>query len=69
MFYNPLLPYACHIHTALKGFYCLFTERFLLEPNRDVSLQESPLFRIGTTPIFYLTDEQVGVTRFVAGSM
>lgn len=58
MFSNPLVPYAWEpISTEQGGYFCLFTEGFL-SPDRSVSLQESPLFKLHSDPIYFVTDEQ-----------
>ena len=58
MFYNPLAPYSCHAETPLTGFFCLFTADFLRGPGYAGPLQESPLFRLGTSPACLLTPAQ-----------
>lgn len=58
MCYNPLAPYSCHAQTPLTGFFCLFTADFLRGPGYAAPLQESPLFRLGTTPAVVLTATQ-----------
>ena len=67
--YNPRLPYACHIQTPLSGFSCSFTNAFLAGSERTASLQESPLFRIGSHPLVELTDEQTASIRSIFGQM
>ena len=67
--YNPSLPYACHIQTPLSGFSCVFGEDFLLDAARTVSLQESPLFHLGSHPLFDLTTEQTGELRSIFQQM
>ncbi|SEW45619.1 transcriptional regulator, AraC family [Chitinophaga sp. YR573] len=58
-FGNPRIPYACEvIRPTIDGFACLFTEDFLKLNDRTASLLESPLFKIGGTPIFTLNDHQ-----------
>lgn len=69
MFYNPLLPYACYAEAPLTGFFCLFTELFLMGADRDVSLQESPLFRIDSCPLFYLNEEQARLLGYLFRQM
>jgi AraC family transcriptional activator of pobA len=57
-FGNPHVPYSWEIVSpSYNGYACLFTEDFLKGHDRSESLQESPLFRIGGTPIFSLTTE------------
>jgi AraC-like DNA-binding protein len=58
-FGNPHIPYSWEIVSEDQmGYTCLFSEDFLKGHDRSESLQESPLFRIGGTPIFSLGDEQ-----------
>jgi len=56
VFSNPLIPYSWEPLSAEQGgFLCLFTEGFLAGDDLAVRLQESPLFRLGSEPI-YLVD-------------
>lgn len=58
-FANPHVPYSVERLADLQtGYACVFTEEFLKPHDRSESLQQSPLFRIGGTPVFLLTDEQ-----------
>ncbi len=58
-FGNPRIPYAWDIlSTTYTGYACLFSEDFLKGAERFESLQRSPLFRLGGTPIFVLNEEQ-----------
>jgi AraC-like DNA-binding protein len=58
-FGNPRIPYSCEIITAtIDGYACLFTEDFLKVSERSESLLQSPLFKIGGTPILRLNKEQ-----------
>lgn len=57
VFSNPLIPYSWEPVSAVQGGYlCMFTEEFLIVNDRAASLQESPLFRLGSDPV-YLVDE------------
>lgn len=59
MFANPHIPYAIELHAPrLTGYSCLFTEAYMKENDRSESLQQSPLFKVGGTPIFHLSAEQ-----------
>lgn len=59
MFANPHIPYSIELHAPrLTGYSCLFTEAFMKENDRSDSLQQSPLFKVGGTPIFDLSAEQ-----------
>lgn len=58
-FANPHVPYSVErLIDVQTGYSCLFTEEFLKPHDRSESLQQSPLFRIGGTPVFLLSDEQ-----------
>ncbi|MCW3110068.1 MAG: AraC-type DNA-binding protein [Segetibacter sp.] len=58
-FANPHIPYSCEAVSAeFSGYTCLFTEEFLKLGDRSESLLQSPLFKIGGTPILKLDEEQ-----------
>src|SRR5918993_1556030 len=58
-FGNPNIPYSCEPVTAtFTGYTCLFTEEFLKLGDRSESLLQSPLFKLGGTPILTLDEEQ-----------
>lgn len=58
-FGNPHIPYSWEVaSTESVGYACVFTEDFLKMNDRSESLQESPLFKIGGTPVFSLSAEQ-----------
>ena len=58
-FGNPHIPYSWEtISSTYTGYACLFTEDFLKLSDRSKSLQQSPLFKLGGTPILELTTEQ-----------
>ncbi len=58
-FGNPIIPYSWEtISQEYEGYACVFTEEFLKAKDRSETLHESPLFKIGGTPIFSLTPEQ-----------
>lgn len=58
-FGNPHIPYSWELlSSSYNGFACVFTEEFLKVNDRSESLHECPLFKIGGTPIFYLSEEQ-----------
>ncbi|MES2774399.1 MAG: AraC family transcriptional regulator [Bacteroidota bacterium] len=60
-FGNPRVPYSCElISPDFDGFTCVFSEAFLRLGERSESLQQSPLFKIGGTPLFELNEEQKG---------
>ena len=58
-FGNPHIPYSCEIiKPTPDGYACLFTEDFLKLSERTESLLQSPLFKIGGTPILTLDKVQ-----------
>jgi len=57
-FGNPMIPYSWENISQQTGYTCLFSENFLKSQERSESLQESPLFKIGGSPIFSLNDQQ-----------
>ncbi|GAB4014301.1 helix-turn-helix domain-containing protein [Spirosoma koreense] len=61
-FGNPHIPYSVELLSPRQiGYSCLFSEQFLKAVERSESIQTSPLFRIGGTPILPLTADQVVV--------
>lgn len=59
LFGNPHIPYSWEtISESYNGYACVFTEEFLKVNDRSESLHESPLFKIGGTPIFALSAQQ-----------
>ena len=60
-FANPHIPYSSDVLcTQQTGYACLFTEEFLKVNDRSESLQKSPLFKLGGTPIFTIEKDQKG---------
>lgn len=58
-FGNPIIPYSWEtISDEFEGYACVFTEEFLKTKDRSETLHESPLFKIGGTPIFTLNPDQ-----------
>lgn len=58
-FGNPRIPYSCEVvKPTPDGYVCLFTEDFLKLNDRSESLLQSPLFKMGGTPILRLNREQ-----------
>jgi AraC family transcriptional activator of pobA len=58
-FGNPNIPYSCEaVSLKFSGYTCLFTEEFLQLGDRSESLLQSPLFKLGGTPILTLDEEQ-----------
>ena len=58
-FGNPNIPYSCEaVSSGFSGYTCIFTEEFLKLGDRSESLLQSPLFRLGGTPVLTLDEEQ-----------
>jgi AraC family transcriptional activator of pobA len=58
-FGNPNIPYSWEtVSTSYVGYTCLFSEEFFKASDRSESLQQSPLFKIGGTPVLNITEEQ-----------
>lgn len=58
-FGNPHIPYSWEtLSTSYVGYTCLFSEDFIKLSDRSESLQHSPLFKIGGTPILNITEGQ-----------
>jgi len=58
-FGNPHIPYSWEtLSTSYAGYTCLFSEEFLTFPDRTESLQQSPLFKLGGTPILKISEPQ-----------
>jgi AraC family transcriptional activator of pobA len=58
-FGNPHVPYSWEtISTTYVGFTILFSEDFLKLSDRSESLQHSPLFKIGGTPVLNISEPQ-----------
>ena len=58
-FGNPHIPYSWEtISKSYVGYTILFSEDFLKVSDRSESLQQSPLFKIGGTPILKITEQQ-----------
>ncbi|MCB2406580.1 helix-turn-helix domain-containing protein [Hymenobacter lucidus] len=59
VFSNPLIPYSWEqVSEQQGGYMCLFTEEFLIINDRAASLQESPLFRLGSDPVYLVNEAQ-----------
>ncbi|GAO45438.1 helix-turn-helix domain-containing protein [Flavihumibacter petaseus] len=58
-FGNPHIPYSWEtLSTTYVGYTVLFSEDFFSAADRNESLQHSPLFRIGGTPVFKIAEVQ-----------
>ncbi|MEQ9378103.1 MAG: helix-turn-helix transcriptional regulator [Imperialibacter sp.] len=58
-FGNPNIPYSWEtLSTEYVGYTILFSEEFLVPGRRSETLQKSPLFRMGGTPILEIGENQ-----------
>lgn len=58
-FGNPNIPYSWEtLSTTYVGYTVLFSEEFFKASERSESLQHSPLFKIGGTPVLKISEEQ-----------
>ena len=58
-FGNPHIPYSWEtLSTTYVGYTVLFSEEFFKASDRSESLQQSPLFKIGGTPILKINEQQ-----------
>ena len=69
-FANPHIPYSLELRTdRLQAYACLFTEEFVKAADRSESLQQSPLVRLGSTPLFKLPAPQADYIRGIFHKM
>lgn len=58
-FGNPHIPYSWEtLSRSYVGYTCLFSDEFFMGSDRTESLQQSPLFKLGGTPILEISEEQ-----------
>jgi AraC family transcriptional activator of pobA len=58
-FGNPHIPYSWEtVSTSYVGYTVLFSEEFFKASDRSESLQHSPLFKVGGTPVLKITEGQ-----------
>jgi AraC-like DNA-binding protein len=59
LFSNPLIPYSWEAESKdQSGWFCIFTEAFILPQDRNGVLQESCLFRVGGNPVYFMNKLQ-----------
>jgi AraC-like DNA-binding protein len=59
VFFNPHTPFGWEPASAEQpGFFCMFQRSFLQNNARSESVQQSPLFRPGSSPVFFLEPAQ-----------
>ena len=69
IFSNPRVPYSFESENVNGGYMCIFTEDFLKLSGRFESLQDSPLFKIGSNSVFFLNDTQLSFISSIYDKM
>ena len=70
LFSNPMIPYSWEATSTIQeGWFCLFTEAFVEPAEKKETLQDSPLFKIGGTPIFFIDENQREEISFIFNKM
>jgi AraC family transcriptional activator of pobA len=52
-----------------SGFFCIFTDEFLIQTKSGVVLDDLPLFQPGGYPVFQLSDQEAEEIAFIFGKM
>ena len=69
-FATPHIPYSLELRTdRLHAYACLFTQEFVKGADRSESLHQSPLFRLGSPPLFQLPAPQADDVRGIFHKM
>ncbi len=59
LFATPKIPYNWVPQTLdQKGYFCIFTDEFLVQSKSGVVLDELPIFRPGGYPVFQISDQE-----------
>lgn len=59
MFSNPLIPSSWEaLSEEQTGYFCLFTEEFIHNHDKNSALLESPLYTPGGNPVFFITEDR-----------
>lgn len=70
IFSNPLVPYSYETDDQDRcGYWAVFTEEFFKTKERSESLQESPLFRVGGSNVFFPDEMQLATFRHLFDKM
>lgn len=70
LFTNPRIPYFWEpISEEQKGYFLLFTDEFYQETNSDLALENSPLFRLGSDPVYYIDPDQIAYIKQIFQNM
>jgi AraC-like DNA-binding protein len=70
LFATPKIPYHWVPQDPNQsGFFCVFTDEFMVQSKTGIVLDELPIFRAGGYPVFELTDEEADEIAQVFGKM
>lgn len=59
VFSNPLIPSAWEaVSEEQEGYFCVFTEDFIRNHDKGTALLESPLYRPGGSPVYFIAPER-----------
>jgi AraC family transcriptional activator of pobA len=59
LFSNPAIPYSWEAESDVQqGWFCLFTETFMQQAETGAYFKDSPLFRVGGNPVYFLDPPQ-----------
>ncbi|MBW8685217.1 helix-turn-helix domain-containing protein [Chitinophaga rhizophila] len=69
LFFNPKTPYTSEpLSAASRGYYCIFDDEFF-RVNHRLNLNDLPLFKSSSRPVFSLTDDQSAAVQLVFEKM
>jgi AraC family transcriptional activator of pobA len=70
LFATPKIPYN-YVPQDLNqsGYFCIFTDEFLVQSKSGVVLDDLPLFQPGGYPIFQLSDDQITEIKYIFTKM
>jgi AraC family transcriptional activator of pobA len=70
LFATPKIPYHWLPQDENQsGFFCIFTDEFLVKNKSGVVLDDLPIFKVGGYPIFQLSDEEAEEINFIFRKM
>jgi hypothetical protein len=70
LFATPKIPYNwVPLDDNQSGYFCIFTDEFLIHSKSGVVLDDLPIFRPGGYPIFLVTDEEAAEIGFIFSKM
>ena len=70
VFATPRIPYNwVPQDTDQKGYFCIFSEDFLVQRKSGVNVDELPIFRPGSVPVFQLADNQIDELKLIFRKM